>query len=124
MYTNNELMFPYQAIPALRGTRGPQFQALVERVSARSQFHEDTLAFMSMMMKLNGCVPCETDSFRAMRGCLPCAVQTLRRYKGTDEELIALFEQALKDVRQFAVSHPQYGIVGPEIAVVARRTTA
>ena len=124
MYTNNELMFPYQAIPALRGTRGPQFQALVQRVSGCSQFHEDVLAFMTMMMRLNGCVPCETDSFRAMRGCLPCAVQTLRRYKGTDEELIGLFEQALKDVRQFAGAHPQYGIVGPEIAAAAQRSSA
>lgn len=124
MYTNNELMFPHHIIPALRGTRGPQFQALVERVSARSQFHEDTLAFMSMMMKLNGCVPCETDSFRAMRGCLPCAVQTLRRFKGTDDELMALFELALKDVRQFALSHPQYGIIGLEAATAAHRTSA
>jgi hypothetical protein len=123
VYTNNELMFPHHAIPALRGSRGPQFQALVERVSARSQFHEDTLAFMHMMMRLNGCVPCETDSFRAMRGCVPCAVQTLRRYKGTDDELLMLFEQALKDVRQFAASHLQYGILTQD-AVVAQRTSA
>jgi hypothetical protein len=123
VYTSNELMFPHHAIPALRGARGPQFQALVERVSASSQCHEDTLAFMFMMMRLNGCAPCETDSFRAMRGCLPCAVQTLRRYKGSDEELIALFEQALREVRQFALLHPQYGVLGQE-AAAARRSTA
>ena len=123
VYTNNELLFPHHAIPALRTTRGPQFQALVERVCTRSQFHEETLAFMMMMVRLNGCVPCETDSFRAMRGCIPCAVQTLRRYKGTDEDLLILFEQALRDVRQFATLHPHFGIQDTELAV-AERTTA
>jgi hypothetical protein len=110
VYTENELMFPHHAIPALRSLRGPQFEALVTRVSQQSQRHEETLAFMHMMMRLNGCVTCETDSFRAMRGCLPCAAQTLRRFKGTDAELLALFEQALHEVRQFAASHPQFGI--------------
>lgn len=124
MYTENELMFPPQAIPALRGMRGPVFQGLVERVSMCSQFHEDTLAFMFMMMRLNGCVPCETDSFRAMRGCVPCAVQSLRRFKGTDEDLLAQFEQALREVRQFASSHPQYGIQAVELPAVVQRTSA
>ncbi len=110
MYTDNELMFPHHAIPSLRGLRGPQFEALVERVIQHEQLHDETLAFMYMMMRMNGCVSCETDSFRAMRGCIPCAVQTLRRFKGTDEELMANFEQALRDVRQFATTHPQFGI--------------
>ena len=122
MYTNNALMFPQPSIPALRGARGPVFQALVERVMGQSPFHEDTLAFLMMMVRLNGCVPCETDSFRAMRGCLPCAVQTLRRFKGTDDDLVGLFEQALKEVRQFGLTHPQYGITGIEVAVAQRNS--
>ena len=69
------------------------------------------MAFMLMMVRLNGCVACETDSFRAMRGCPACAHQTLRRYKGEDEELLGLFEQALGDVRKFAESHPRVGIL-------------
>ena len=121
MYTENELMFPHHAIPALRGLRGPAFEALIERVSHQSQFHEDTLAFMYMMMRMNGCISCETDSFRAMRGCLPCAVQTLRRFKGSDEELLASFEQALRDVRQFAAPPARFGIE-PSVAEPQRAT--
>ncbi len=110
MYTNNELMFPHNVIPSLKKLRGPQWQALVERVTTQSEYHEETLAFMLMMVRLNGCVACETDSYRAMRGCAACAHQTLRRYKGDDEELIAVFEQALADVRKFADMHPKVGV--------------
>ena len=110
MYTDNEILFPHEIIPSLREMRGPLFQNLVERAVCGSQFDDETLAFMLMMIRLNGCVPCETDSFRAMRGCLACAAQTLRRYKGSDEDLVAAFDQALQDVRMFAESHPQYQI--------------
>lgn len=110
MYADNEILFPHSAIAALQEARGPQWQALVQRVLAASEFHEDALAFMLMMIRLNGCIPCETDSFRAMRGCVPCALQTLRRFKGSDEELLASFQQALVDIRQFAERNPQYGI--------------
>lgn len=110
MYTNNELMFPNYVIPSLKKLRGPQWQALVERVATLSEFHEETLAFMLMMVRLNGCIACETDSYRAMRGCVACAQQTLRRYKGDDDELIAVYEQALIDVRKFAIAHPRVGV--------------
>lgn len=110
MYTDNELMFPHYVIPSLKKLRGPEWQTLVERIITLSEFHEETLAFMLMMVRLNGCVGCETDSYRAMKGCAACAQQTLRRYKGEDDELIASYEQALTDVRKFAESHPKIGI--------------
>ena len=110
MYTNNELMFPYHVIPSLKKLRGPEWQILVERITTLSEFHEETLAFMLMMVRLNGCVGCETDSYRAMKGCAACAQQTLRRYKGEDDELIDSFQQALVDVRKFAETHPKIGI--------------
>lgn len=102
MYTDNALLFPRHVIPSLRSLRGQKWETLVERISALSECHEETLAFMMMMINLNGCMSCETDSYRAMRGCGACAQQTLRRYKGSDEELIQLFEEALEDVRNFA----------------------
>src|SRR5215475_2815211 len=102
MYTNNEILFPYHVIPALRNLRGPQWRELVERVLTLPETHEETLALMLLVVRLDGCMICETDSYRAMRGCAGCAVQTLRRHKGDDEELIELFEQALDDVRNFA----------------------
>ena len=110
MYAENELMFPNHAIPSLRRLRGPQWQALIERIMRLPETHEETLALMLMMIRLNGCVACETDSYRAMRGCAACALQTLRRYKGDDAELVDIFEQSLVDVRQFANLNSSYGI--------------
>lgn len=122
MYTDNELLFPRHIIPELKRLRSARWQTLVDRVLVLPEFHEEALAFMLMMIRLNGCVPCETDSYRAMRGCSACAVQTLRRFKGDDEALIAAYEQALVDIRQFSASHPNIGIVGEDTLV--QRSTA
>jgi hypothetical protein len=107
MYTANELMFPHHAIPVLREMRGSEWKALVERIMQLPETHEETLAFMLMMIRLNGCLECETDSYRAMKGCDACAVQTLRRYKGPDVELVRLFQQALAEVREQDGHHPR-----------------
>jgi hypothetical protein len=116
MYTANDILFPRHVIPTLKTLRGEQWAALVERVSQQPENHEDTLAFMLMMIRLNGCMTCETDSYRAMRGCGLCAQQTLRRYKGSDDDLLALFEQALSDVRAFAheSDHPRIITTTPD----------
>ncbi len=100
MYTQNELLYPHYITPRLRDERGPDWRALIERISALPESHEEVLAFSLMMIRLNGCMACETDSFRAMRGCLACATQTLRRYKGPDRDLIQVYNQALEDLRQ------------------------
>ena len=101
MYTTNEIMFPAYVIPDVRESRGAAWQQLVERLQNLPQTHEEVLAFMLMMIRINGCMECETDSYRAMRGCRACALQTLRRYKGTDEDLLAAFEGALAEVREY-----------------------
>jgi hypothetical protein len=111
MYANNELMFPHSLLPSLRSLRGPQWQTLVERVLTLEEVHEETLALMLTLIRLNGCLACETDSFRAMRGCEACAVQTLRRYKGSDDDLLAQFQTALTDVRTFAQTHKQAALM-------------
>jgi len=111
MYTNNELLFPHHVIPSLKNLRGAKWNALVERIVPLNENHEETLALMLMMIRLNGCLACETDSYRAMRGCAPCAIQTLRRYKGSDEDLIDAYEQALHEVRVYARNHPRIEIV-------------
>jgi hypothetical protein len=111
MYTENDILFPYHAIAALKRVRGAAFAALVERVLNKPETHEDTIAFMLMMVRLNGCMACETDSYRAMRGCAACAQQTLKRFKGDDAELIDLFERALVDVRKWASANPHSGVI-------------
>ena len=101
MYAQNELLYPHRITPQLRDLRGAEWQALVNRVLSLPEAHEEVLAFCMMMVRLNGCMACETDSYRAMRGCLACAVQTLRRYKGPDRDLIRVYEQTLADIRLY-----------------------
>jgi hypothetical protein len=99
MYTDNELLFPHQVIATLRDLRGPGWAELVERVMKLDECHEETLAFMLMMIRLNGCLSCETDSYRAMRGCTACTHQVLRRFKGSDDDLLKRYDKALAEVR-------------------------
>lgn len=101
MYTKNQLMFPHHIIPLLRELRGPEWKTLVDTVLAVPEGKEQSLAFVLMMVRLNGCMACETDSFRAMRGCDACAIQTLRRYKGSDRELLRSYQSALEDIRGY-----------------------
>jgi hypothetical protein len=110
MYANNEILFPSYAISSLGKLRGEKWQTLVRRITQQHEQHEEALAFVMMMVRLNGCLACETDSFRAMRGCAACAAQTLRRFKGSDDDLLLLYEQALAEVRQFASANPRYPI--------------
>ena len=113
MYTNNDILFPHSAIQALKDLRGDEWAKLVEHIMTLPENHEETLAFMLTMIRLNGCMSCETDSYRAMRGCAACAIQTLRRFKDEDDQLFAMYEQALKDVRAFAYQTETYTILMP-----------
>lgn len=115
MYSSNDILFPKTAIASLKDMRGKLWADLVERVAVLAENHEETLAFMLMMVRLNGCLSCETDSYRAMRGCSACAQQTLRRFKGEDEELLEMFHKALKDVREFAYKNDKYTILMPSL---------
>ena len=99
MYTDNEILFPHYAIPALRNTRGSAWTALIDRISGKAETSLEVIALMSLMIELNGCLACETDSYRAMRGCTACAQQTLRRFKGSDEELIGMYEASVARIR-------------------------
>lgn len=113
MYSDNDILFPHHVIPSLKDLRGDEWADLVERISKLPENHEDTLAFMLMMIRLNNCMGCETDSYRAMRGCTSCAHQTLRRFKGEDSELLQMFQKAVKDVRLFAYQTEKYDILMP-----------
>lgn len=110
MYADNELLFPEHVIPVLHDARGEKWETLVRRIARLPETHIEKLAFMMVMIRLNGCMSCETDSYRAMRGCAACAIQTLRRFKGSDEELFEMYETALADVHAFARRHPQLPI--------------
>lgn len=111
MYTNNDILFPHHVIPSLRDLRGEQWAELIDHIMSLPENHEDTLGFMLMMIRLNGCMNCETDSYRAMRGCTACAIQTLRRFREDDSELFEMYETAKKDVRSYAYKSDRYDIL-------------
>jgi hypothetical protein len=101
MYAENELLFPPHVIPHLRQARGETWQELVDRVASLPDDDPQSLAFSLMMVRLNGCLSCETDSFRAMRGCAPCALQVLHRHKGQDGTLLARYRKSQEDVEAY-----------------------
>jgi hypothetical protein len=99
MYADNELLFPPYVVPRLRNSKGEAWQKLVDRVALLPQDDPESLAFSLMMIHINGCLKCETDSYRAMRGCTACARQSLRRYKEPDQELLEQYTLALKEIQ-------------------------
>ncbi len=102
LYSDNEILFPHYAIPALRNTRNGQWAQLVDKLEGKPETSPEVLGLMSLMIDLNGCLSCETDSFRAMRGCTACAKQTLRRCKESDEELLRLVHERVTQMRNDA----------------------
>ncbi len=93
-----EMLFPARVIPLLRNLRGLEWQQLVDHILCQSHGSVDEQAFSLMMIRLDGCLTCHADSYRAMRGCTLCAQQTITRFKGSDHDLVAAYEQAKADI--------------------------
>jgi hypothetical protein len=120
MYADKELLFPPYVISHLARARGERWRALVDRVTSLPPDHAETLAFSLMMIRLDGCLGCEIDSYRALRGCAACALQTLHRFKGSDQDLWQRFQKALQDVQAYLSIHPLPApIEAPEQAFAA-----
>ncbi|MFQ5410246.1 MAG: hypothetical protein ACE5FI_17685 [Anaerolineales bacterium] len=101
MYVQNQLLFPSEAISIVQESRGPEWASLVKRVKNLPELHPEKLSFCLTMIRFNGCLDCETDSYRAMRGCDQCSLQTLRRYHGPDCDLFDIYERASQDVAAY-----------------------
>lgn len=95
---DTEVFFPLRVAPQLRGLRGDLWNGLVDQVSAEKATPAEKGAFVLLLIRLGGCVNCNSDSFRAMRGCSQCAKQSVRRYRGQDQELLDQFFQYQKEV--------------------------
>jgi len=99
MYNEDtELIFPNRVIPTLAVLRGATWKKLVEEVSEKDEQSEDQLAFVLMMAKIDGCMTCNADSFRAMKGCTLCAQDAVRRYREKDADLLKMYKQAHKEI--------------------------
>lgn len=101
MYPDSEILFPPRCIIQLRNLRGEEWARLTERLSALPDEHEDVLGFSLMMIKLGSCLTCDLDSYRASLGCCVCARRTVSGFKGSDGDIIRLFEEARQEVREY-----------------------
>ena len=95
---DTEILFPLRVTPQLRDLRGPEWGELIDLVCSSPEESPTCLAFNLLVIRLSSCLSCHTHSYRAMRGCTTCAIQAVRRYEGTDEGLLALYQQALDEV--------------------------
>ena len=94
VHTKAELLFPAHLIASLRELRGDDWRALVDRVAALPETHPDSLAFVLMMIDLDGCLKCNSNNYKFLRGCFLCATQSVQSYKGADSELLDLYNRA------------------------------
>jgi len=102
MYQSDaEILFPARVISFLRNLRGPVWKQLVDHILKQEAGSIEEHAFCLMMIRLDGCLTCHADSYRAMRGCTLCAQQTITRFKGSDQELVDMYEQAKADLNQW-----------------------
>jgi hypothetical protein len=106
MYRHDtELLFPMRVTPALRDLRGDDWRALVDSVCHEDEASLYHLAFSLMLIRLNRCLTCHPDSYRAMHGCTVCACQSVRRFRGQDSELVAMFNMALDEIQGFILTN-------------------
>lgn len=116
LYQNDaEMLFPARVIPLLRNLRGEEWKQLIDRVSRKPENDPDVLALSLMMIRLNGCMTCNADSYRALRGCTQCAQHTVARFKGADSDLIDRWNKARNEVIAYLTS----GAAPQEAAVSA-----
>lgn len=115
MYPKAELLFPPRLIPVLKGLRGPDWAALVDRVAKLPETDPDSLAFSLMMVRLDGCVKCHEGSFKYMRGCHLCATQTITQFKGSDNDLYQLYLKARRDIDAYLAGQPVYEDDAPDL---------
>ncbi len=100
VYRKYELLFTPHLISKLRNLRGEEWTKLIDTLSTLPETHPDALAFAMMMIELGACLSCEMDSYRAQRGCATCARHTIVSFKGSDKQLIKLYENARQAMHQ------------------------
>jgi hypothetical protein len=108
MYNSDtELLFPSRIIPTLRNMRGPVWSEFIDQIESLDSKSPGYIAFVLMIVRLSGCIPCNADSFRAMRGCTQCARQTIRRIRGTDKDLMEQYSQIQNEVLAYLQSEAE-----------------
>ncbi len=101
VYQKYELLFTPHLIAGLRDLRGDEWRELIDHLASLPEDDPDALAFSMMMIRLNSCLTCEMDSYRAQRGCALCARQSVISFKGTDKQLIRRYEKSRKEIERY-----------------------
>jgi hypothetical protein len=102
MYQDDaDILFPARVIPQLRNLRGQEWQVLIDGILQCPEGSIEEQALCLLMIRLDGCLTCHADSYRAMRGCTLCAQQTIARFKSSDADLIVAYEQARTDLHRW-----------------------
>jgi hypothetical protein len=99
--SDTELFFPIRVIPSLRSIRSSEWENFIDHFDSSQTDEAEKIAFTGLVVKLAGCAGCDADSYRAMRGCTQCAKLVLKRFKGSDADLIAQFEQSKTEVNEY-----------------------
>ena len=102
MYSyDTELLFPPKIIPTLRGLRGRDWANLIDQIDQSVNDDLVQIAFVLLMVRMNGCMSCSSDSYKALHGCYRCASQSIQRFAGTDLDLNRLYQDALNEIEDF-----------------------
>ncbi len=101
MYPDSEILFPYRAVKGLKHLRGPLWQKLVERVLQLPEDHPEAVAFSFLVMRLADCLHCDQGSYKAYLGCQTCSQRIIAGFKGSDEDLVFLYEEAKQDIERY-----------------------
>lgn len=104
MYNRDtEIIFPFRVLPVLSRLRGETWQALVDDVQRDQAPSPKRQAFILLMVQLNGCLTCDWEAYRAQQGCTECSQGALRRFRGDDQELLAMYHEAREIIEKARV---------------------
>lgn len=98
-------MFAHWAVPALKDLRGPRWRELVARIAGLSATHPDSLALALTMVRINGCINCDSKRYRERGGCASCSqfmLNTMNRE--TEASLLARYRAAQQEIAQSAIA--------------------
>jgi hypothetical protein len=97
--SQTELLFPPGVIPKLESARGPIWKELILSLADQADDTDQHVAFVLMLARLANCATCNSNSYRAAQGCANCSIQVLKRFRGTDDDLLQMYQDTLHEVQ-------------------------
>ncbi len=98
---DTEYIFPASLASQLSDIREEKWKQLIQTITGNGVSDVDQISLIYLIARISGCSTCNSDAFRAMKGCLVCAKNAIKRFRGTDAELVAQFEQARNEVTEY-----------------------